>query len=65
MSSDTRGLVAPAGRIACNAMSEKIELGGWWRTQSRETGLRTPNSLLTGKRTGNFSIFGRSLENHP
>jgi hypothetical protein len=27
----------------------------WWRTHSQRTGLRRPNSLLTGKRTGNFA----------
>jgi hypothetical protein len=30
----------------------------WWWTQSCETGLRGPNSLLTGKITGNISIIG-------
>jgi len=35
----------------------------WWWTQSCETGLRRPNSLLTGKRTGNFPIFGSFGEN--
>ena len=29
----------------------------WWRTQSRRTGLRLSNSLLTGKTTGNFKKF--------
>ena len=36
---------------------------GWWRTQSRQTGLHWANSLLTGKRTGNFSFFGHFGEN--
>ena len=31
---------------------------GWWWTQSCETGLSGPNSQLTGKITGNNSIFG-------
>jgi hypothetical protein len=34
----------------------------WWRTQSRRSGLRGPNSLLTGKRTGNSSNFGLTGE---
>jgi hypothetical protein len=30
---------------------------GWWRTQSLSNPSPLGNSLLTGKRTGNFSIF--------
>jgi len=35
----------------------------WWRTQSYETGLRSGNSLLTGKRTGRNEICGRFRSN--
>jgi len=31
----------------------------WWRTQSLSNPFLHPNSLLTGKRTGNFSNLGR------
>jgi hypothetical protein len=33
--------------------------------QSSETSLRKPNSLLTGKRTGKYSIFGGLFKNRP
>jgi hypothetical protein len=34
-------------------------LSRWWWTQSDQAGLREPNSLLTGKRTGENEICGR------
>ena len=34
---------------------------GWWWTQSWETGLRRPNSLLAGKEQGIFCVSGFSL----
>ena len=37
----------------------------WWCTQSCETGLRGPNSLLTGKIAGNISFLGHFRENGP
>jgi hypothetical protein len=35
----------------------------WWWTQSRQTRLGRSNSLLTGKRTANFSFLGHFREN--
>jgi hypothetical protein len=45
-------------RIVGAGNSGRFAPTSWWWTQSCETGLRRPNSLLTGKITGNISIFG-------
>jgi hypothetical protein len=42
--------------------SRRFAWTSWWWTQSRQTGLWRRNSLLTGKRTGNFDIFGRLID---
>ena len=36
-----------------------VRKSAWWRTQSLSNRSRIRNSLLTGKRTGNFADFGR------
>jgi hypothetical protein len=46
------------GAIAGQARDPPLMRTAWWRRQSGETGLRCPNSLLTGKRTGNFDESG-------
>lgn len=42
----------------CRVRSHRKSLKYWWRTQLLSNLSQHPNSLLTGKITGNFSISG-------
>jgi hypothetical protein len=54
--------ITRAKRRKCRAIPDAMKLHefgatSWWRSQSRETSLRRPNSLLTGKITGKSQEF--------
>ena len=61
----TLGKEARIRHIGSQLRTLSQTLNSWRRTQSCETSLRGSNSLFTGKRTGNFSNFGRFRRNPP